>query len=103
MSDTIPIIDDTDALRWAREFSQAHGGDEATLLVWFVNAIETGKRQGETKARAEVERLRAERDVLVWAAQEWLHKFAWDTDGAHLYTDEQTDTVAALLGEEAER
>lgn len=42
----------TDAQKWARSFihqmsREDASGDEATMLVWFVNAIETGRTAGQ--------------------------------------------------------
>jgi hypothetical protein len=51
---------------------------------------------------AQIERFRSERDILKWAAREWLYEFPWNS-GSPLYTDEQIAAVAALVGEEAER
>ena len=46
-----PLIESTDAQRWAREFMALFGDrlgdvDEALMLTWFANAIEAGRRAG---------------------------------------------------------
>jgi hypothetical protein len=66
MSETqVPLIDDTHAQRWAHEFMEMikdrfkpHGGlpfnddAEGTMLAWFANAIETGRRAGREQGTA---------------------------------------------------
>jgi hypothetical protein len=64
-ADNIPLIDDTDARRWAQEFLAtitpwvAHSElDEGFMIGWFANAIETGRRHHP--AQVEADRLAVE-------------------------------------------
>ena len=68
-SEIVPLIDDTNAMRWAAEFSQQFGifpkrgeipADEiaaqwqvGVMIGWFANAIETGRRHHPAQVEAD--------------------------------------------------
>ena len=65
----------TDAMAWAREFKRIFNDrapDEGTMLGWFANAIETGKRGWEASAKHPVVT-----DAMADRLCEAIFPFAW--------------------------